>query len=120
VPEVGVPTPRPRHPDRHAEVGGDLGRRAGLDRDRLTAAAATSAPPGTLLHAHARIRQTVCQKRRLEQPRIQLPHHLPRRHRRQVRRPLMAPFDPSACPNANNTTANPSSSVHTPNISNDA
>ena len=38
-------------------------------------------------------------------PRIQIAHHLPRRHRRQIRRPLMLALRPSAEPNANNTTA---------------
>lgn len=45
-----------------------------------------------------RIRQPVRQHGRLEQPRIQLAHHLPRRDRRQIRRALMPALRPQCLP----------------------
>jgi hypothetical protein len=41
-----------------------------------------------------RIWQAVREHRRLEQPRIQIAHHLRPGHRRQIHRPLMTPLRP--------------------------
>ena len=45
-----------------------------------------------------RVRRTIEQHRRLEQPPVVIAHHLRRRHRRQIRRPLMAPLGPQRLP----------------------
>jgi hypothetical protein len=67
---------------------------------------AARAPPGrrpgqrqkSRLRQMPRIGRPVQQHRWLEQPRIVIAHHLRRRHRRQIRRPLMTPLRPQRLP----------------------
>ena len=100
-PQLGPSANRHLHP-RGTEAGIRKADRDPVGRHAVAGRAPPGRRPGQRhkpgLRQMPRVGRPVPQHRRFEQPRVVVAHHLRRRHRRQIRRPLMTALGPQRLP----------------------